>query len=96
MSSLHERLEEVFRNVFDDEDLELSPTLTAPDIAGWDSVAHINLMFAIEQAFAIRFSGDEFSDVENVGELEALIDGKISGGPKVSSVHAGLRQSQGA
>jgi acyl carrier protein len=73
MSELHERLQDVFRSLFDRNDLTLSPTLSASDIEGWDSIAHINLMFAIEQAFGVRFHGDEFSDARNVGELEALL-----------------------
>jgi len=73
---LHDRLEEVFRQVFDNETLGLTDEMTASDIEGWDSVAHINLMFGIEQAFGVRFKGNELSDMKNIGELKQFLTGK--------------------
>ena len=67
---LHQRLEEVFRQVFDNERLTLTNDTMAPDIEGWDSVTHINLMFGIEQAFGVRFKGNELADMKNIGELK--------------------------
>lgn len=76
---LHDRLEEVFRQVFDNEALELRDQMKAADIEGWDSVAHINLMFGIEQAFGIRFKGNELADMKNIGELKDFLAGKLNG-----------------
>ena len=76
---LHNRLEEVFRQVFDNDALTLRDQMKAADIEGWDSVAHINLMFGIEQAFGIRFKGNELADMKNIGELKAFLAGKLSG-----------------
>lgn len=73
---LHERLEEVFRQVFDNENLKLADDTNASDIEGWDSVTHINLMFGIEQAFAVRFKGNELSDMKNIGELKQFLASK--------------------
>lgn len=73
---LHERLEEVFRQVFDNECLTLADDMMAPDIEGWDSVTHINLMFGIEQAFGVRFNGNELADMKNIGELKQFLLGK--------------------
>jgi len=70
----HQQLEEVFREVFNLEDLILSDATTAEDIPGWDSVAHINLMFSIEQAFNVRFNGNELAEFKNIGELKAFLD----------------------
>lgn len=70
---LHERLEEVFRQVFDDENLTLTEEMTAHDIGGWDSVVHINLMFSIEQAFGVRFNGNELAEMKNIGELKQFL-----------------------
>ncbi len=72
---LHERLEEVFRQVFDNENLTLTDEMMATDIQGWDSVAHINLMFGIEQAFRVRFKGNELADMKNIGELKRFLAG---------------------
>ena len=73
---LHERLEEVFRQVFDNENMTLTDEMTAHDIGGWDSVAHINLMFGIEQAFGVRFSGNELAEMKNIGELKQFLASK--------------------
>lgn len=75
---LHEQLEGVFRQVFDNDQLTLKDDMTAPDIEGWDSVAHINLMFGIEQAFGVRFKGNELADMKNIGELKQFLAGKVT------------------
>lgn len=76
---LHDRLEEVFRQVFDNDALQLRDQMKAADIEGWDSVAHINLMFGIEQAFGVRFKGNELADMNNIGELKAFLARKLNG-----------------
>lgn len=73
-----ERLERVFRMVLGDATITLADETTADDIEGWDSVAHINLMFAIEQEFGITFAGDEFSRFTNVGDLRRSLDAKLA------------------
>ncbi len=67
---VHHRLEQVFRDAFNDEALVLTDEMTSADVPGWDSVAHINLMFAIESTFRIQFIGNELAEMKNVGELE--------------------------
>jgi acyl carrier protein len=75
-TKVHERLEEVFRRVFDNDTLALADHMTAYDIDGWDSVTHINLMFGIEQAFGVRFKGNELAEMKNVGELKQFLSAK--------------------
>ena len=82
----HEQLVELFRQVFNDDDLVLTDDTTARDIPGWDSVAHINLMFSIEQTFGVRFNGNELAEFKNIGELKRFIAGKGSTGSLGSSV----------
>jgi acyl carrier protein len=74
--NLQKRLEEVFQEVFDDERLTLADETTAQDIPAWDSVSHINLMFSIEQAFGVQFSGNELAQFKNIGELKAFLKSK--------------------
>ncbi len=76
---LHERLEEVFRQVFDHENLNLADDMMASDIEGWNSVTHINLMFGVEQAFGVRFNGNELADMKNIGELKQFLVNKGNG-----------------
>ncbi len=69
-ATIDERLEDVFRTVFNDDDVTLSDDTTAADIDGWDSVAHINLMMTIEQTFGIQFIGNELAELTNIGQLK--------------------------
>jgi len=55
--------------VFEDPELEISPAMTARDVANWDSFNHINLVIAIETEFNVRFKTKEIKDMANVGDL---------------------------
>lgn len=71
---LHDRLEEIFQDVFDDEKLCITDATSAADIEDWDSIANINLMVAIEQGFGVRFRGNELGEFRNVGELKRFLE----------------------
>jgi acyl carrier protein len=73
MTNMIEQLLPIFRNVFDDDDLDISSSTTAQDVVGWDSLAHIRLIVAIEKSFSLRFSASEISNLENVGQIAELI-----------------------
>jgi len=72
-----EKLTEVFRDVFDDETIELTDTTTAEDIEEWDSLMHITLISEIEDAFDVNFSMKEVTGLHNVGELADAILGQV-------------------
>lgn len=73
MDEIFERLNTVFRDFFDDEDIELDEETTAEDIDDWDSLNHITLMAAVEDEFGIRFTMGEVSGMKNVGEMARII-----------------------
>ncbi len=72
-SEIIERLTPIFRDVLDDDDLVITPATKADDVDGWDSLAHIHLVVSIEKAFKMRFTAEEVSSLENVGDLVTLI-----------------------
>jgi acyl carrier protein len=78
MDPVADRLRTVFRLVLGDPTLELGDETSAEDIEGWDSLAHINLMFSVENEFGIQFLGNEFARFENVGELRRSIETKLT------------------
>lgn len=78
MSELPSRLQAIFRDVFDSETLHITRETTAKTVEGWDSLAHINLVSAIEQEFRIRFALGELQSMKNVGELLDLMEKKLS------------------
>lgn len=53
------RMNQVFHDVFDDSGIEIRDDMTAADVENWDSLTHINLIVALEKAFAIRFTTGE-------------------------------------
>ena len=70
-------LNEIFCEVFDDEDIELSPEMTADDVDGWDSLSHVNLIVTIEARLKINFTQKELLTFKNVGDLMNSIESKI-------------------
>ncbi len=73
-----EKLNTIFCEVFDDEDIRIHPALTANDVDGWDSLSHVNLIVAVEGKFGIRFSQKELLTFKNVGDLMSCIDRKLA------------------
>lgn len=77
MDQVREEFQEVFRDVFEDPTLLVTEETTAEDVDGWDSLAHINLIIAIERQFRIKFATAEISrlkdDDSNVGSIMALV-----------------------
>ncbi len=76
-SEVYTRLTNLFRNVFDNEEIVASPELTANDVEGWDSLRHVRLMLSVERAFGIKFSAYEVNRLRNVGQLAKLIQDKL-------------------
>lgn len=73
-----EKLQNVFRSVFDDETLVIARATTAQDIEAWDSVQHVTLMLAAEEAFGVRFTTSEMAYLKNVGDWVDLIEKKLN------------------
>lgn len=76
-ATIMSRLTDLFRNMFDDDALILTPDTTAGDVPGWDSMAHIALMVEAEQRFGVKFQTVEMEELSNVGEFAALLRHKI-------------------
>ena len=74
---IYQRLNAIFVDVFDDDELVLKPESTADDVDGWDSLSHIRLIISVEKAFKIKFSASEVGKLKNVGELAGLIRSKL-------------------
>ena len=70
---LFENIQEIFRDIFDDEFLTIESSTNSNDIEDWDSLNHINLVVAIENEFSIKFGFDEISDLKDVGAMVDLI-----------------------
>ncbi|MDO5150786.1 MAG: acyl carrier protein [Oscillospiraceae bacterium] len=67
------KLTEVFREVFDLDDVVITPDTVADDIEEWDSLEHISLISAVESTFKMKFKMKEVSTMKNVGEMIDII-----------------------
>lgn len=74
---IYAKLTEIMRDVFDDESVVATPELTANDVKEWDSVNHVTLVVAMEQAFGIRFKSAELERMKNVSQLVETIEKKV-------------------
>jgi len=71
------KVNDIFIDILDNEDLVLTYETTANDVDDWDSLNNIQLMVAIEKQFKIRFTLQEVESWENVGEMIDSIVSKL-------------------
>ena len=67
------RIQDIFRDIFDDESLEINESTNAEDIEEWDELSHIDIITAVEDEFSMRFRTREVSGVKNAGEISEII-----------------------
>ena len=79
VSDVYQKLTTVLRDVFDDDGIVAAPTLKASDVDGWDSLAHVRVILAVEKAFGVKFKAAEVNGFKNVGDLAAAITAKGGG-----------------
>lgn len=70
---IFEQVQDIFRDVFDDDELEINDLTNAEDIEDWDSLEHINLVINMEKKFSLKFNITEVGELKNVGEMVDLI-----------------------
>jgi acyl carrier protein len=75
---IYTQLTAIFHDLFDDDTLVLTPSLTAAGVPEWDSFNHINLIVAIESRFGIKFQTAELESMHTVGHLADLIQSKLA------------------
>mgnify|MGYP000553663243 CR=1 FL=1 len=64
-----EKIQDIFRDVFDDEELIVADSTSSDDIEEWDSLSHIQLVVAVEKAFGLKLTSKEILSWEDVGEM---------------------------
>jgi acyl carrier protein len=75
-NEIYSELTKIFRSVFGDDTLMVSPALTAKDVRGWDSLRNIRLILTIERTYKVRFSSSEIGKLSSVEDLVRLIQTK--------------------
>ncbi len=77
-AEIYPELNSVFRQVLEDDTIELHPATTAEDVDGWDSMNHIFIVVELEKRFGVKFQAAEMEELKNVGELAALVKQKLA------------------
>ena len=68
MNDMREKLQQILRETLDDDTIVAEDSLTAADVPGWDSLAHLNIVIAVEKAFGIRFAAAEIAALKKPGQ----------------------------
>ncbi len=78
MNDILEQLQPIFQDILDQPDLVITRESNAQNVEDWDSLAHINLITAIEKHFKVKFALGDLQELKNVGEMVDLIEAKLS------------------
>ena len=74
---LFDGVQDIFRDIFDEDDMVIEDKTSSDDIEDWDSLNHINLVSAIEKEFRIRFALGELMALKDVGAMIDLMVEKL-------------------
>jgi len=66
-------LEKIFAEIFVLPEATVVDSLALNDIASWDSLAHMTLIFRLEETYQIQFTGDEIADMKSVGDTRSVL-----------------------
>jgi len=72
-AKIYADLTEIFNDVFMVDDMKLTPSLSAKDVAGWDSFKQIEIMVSVEERFGIKLNTREIDSLKSVGDLARVI-----------------------
>ena len=78
MASPLDELQPIFRDIFDQPDLVVTRESSASTLEDWDSLAHVNLVTAIEKRYKIKFALGELQELKNVGDMVDLMEVKLA------------------
>jgi acyl carrier protein len=81
VTELLAEIEQIFRDVLGDEEFEISPETTPATLPGWDSLAHVNVLFSVEETFGVQFSTSEFGRLATVQDLADALVAKGAAAP---------------
>jgi acyl carrier protein len=63
------RLRQILSDVLDIDPEQISDAFSRDDESGWDSMAHLRLITAVEQAFGIKLTMKEIEEIRSYGDL---------------------------
>ena len=76
INTVYAKLNVIFRDLFDDDSIVVTPQTTANDIEDWDSLEHITQIATVERTFKMKFKMGEISSMKNVGQMANIIQAR--------------------
>ena len=76
MTLIDQRLQQIFREAFDNNKLTLTDALSPETMPAWDSLAHVKLMMGCEEEFGVKFTIEETVESTSVGKLKSVLASK--------------------
>lgn len=73
-----EQISELMIDVFDLENIVITPEMSAGDIEEWDSLSHIRFMITLERHFKLKFLNEEVAELKNIGDLVVVVQKKLA------------------
>ncbi|MDO9635268.1 MAG: acyl carrier protein [Paludibacter sp.] len=72
------RGDSIFKSVFENPNIEITPATSAKEIHQWNSMNHILLISAIENHFRVSFELDELIAINNVADIILALQSKTT------------------
>ncbi len=72
------KINEIFQDAFDDENLIVSENTAASDVDGWDSLMQMNLIEMVEDEFGFQFTMEQVTGLKNVGDMVTVVADNIN------------------
>ena len=76
MTLIEQRLQQIFREAFENDKLTLSDSFSPETLPEWDSLAHVKLMMGCEEEFGVKFSIEEQIESTSAGKLKSVLASK--------------------
>ena len=76
--AVYARLTDIFRDVFQNDEVEIEDATTAADVAGWDSLSNILMVLAVEKGFKIRLTASRVAGLKDVGSFVTVIEAMVN------------------
>lgn len=76
--NIQDNLQEIFRNVFNEPTLAITPEMNANDVDSWDSLSHMEMISQVEESFGVKFKLKDLVKLKNVSDLIILIEEKLA------------------
>lgn len=73
-----EKITEIFREVFSDNNIVINDEMTANDVENWDSLTHMLMITKVEETFGIKFKLKELNKLKSVGDLVEIVESKVT------------------